>query len=683
LKTTYNFKVSQTGIYRVTYETLQAAGLDLAGVPVNEITVLNQNQMIPAYVYMPGQAAAFGAGGYIEFYGQALDTLYTGTNIYTVQVSTGTVNQLPMIDATAGTGAIVPASYSNTLVVNNQNSYANYAPGNDPWYDTEMLAYTSSKSWNYTFQVNGLADQNATANMNLVVWGVTDWPQNPDHHLVVSVNGVKLADQKFDGLVEKTFNISIPGGTLKTGSNTLTLTLPGDTGVQYDLVDLDKYSVTYPRTFQAVNGQLSFSAAGEAFNVTNLPSGNVVVYRLNAAGQVRLANVQVGGSGSNFTARFAGTSDVATYVVTTVEALNTPVLMAARQPGANLNQAAQYLIISAPDFISGLSPLVQYHQAQGMTVNVVDVNDLYAKYTSGVFDPAAIKQYIAYAARNLGTKYVLLVGGDTYDYRNYLGINSISFIPSLYVSTGPIAHFVPADPLYADVDGDGLPDLAIGRFPVRTTAELNMMVTKTLAYANKSYGKTAFFASDLNDGIVSFKGISNSLAASLPGGWAVQTANMDDEDIGTAQAQVLAAMNGGTALVTFTGHSDPAEWSFSDLFDNGNAAGLTNAGKPFVVVQWGCWNTYEVDPVNDYLVQAFLFSGNNGAAAVLGASTLVDSGSEQALGALLTPRMTASGATIGQALQDAKGELGQTHPEMLDVLLGWSLMGDPAMVVAP
>ena len=46
-------------------------------------------------------------------------------------------------------------------------------------------------------------------------------------------------------------------------------------------------------------------------------------------------------------------------------------------------------------------------------------------------------------------------------------------------------------------------------------------------------------------------------------------------------------------------------------------------------VQWGCWNTYYVDPVNAYLVQSFLFSGDRGAAAVLGASTLTDSSSEQ------------------------------------------------------
>ena len=38
---------------------------------------------------------------------------------------------------------------------------------------------------------------------------------------------------------------------------------------------------------------------------------------------------------------------------------------------------------------------------------------------------------------------------------------------------------------------------------------------------------------------------------------------------------------------------------------------------------------------------------------------------------------------IGQALQDAKRDLALTHPELLDVLLGWSLMGDPALVIQP
>ncbi len=346
-------------------------------------------------------------------------------------------------------GQKVVSTYNETLVVNNQRAYANYAPGTDAWYDTSMLTYTTSKSWDYQFQVNGMANPSAPATLTLVVWGVTDWPQSPDHHLLASVNGIPVTDVMFDGLTEKVIKVTLPGGTLHEGANTLRLTLPGDSGVKYDMVNLDKFSITYRRLLRAQDGRLTFTANGRAFRVTNLPSSNVVVYRLENNRPVRVSKVTVKASGATYTATFAGSTTVNTYLVSTVDSLYSPAF--SKVPAqANLETRAQYLIISHPAFIDGIQPLVQARKAQGLTVNVVDVNDLYAKYTYGVFDPQAIKDYIAYAAQNLGTQYVLLVGGDTYDYRNYLGKNSISFIPSLYVTTSNVAKFVPADPLYAD-----------------------------------------------------------------------------------------------------------------------------------------------------------------------------------------------------------------------------------------
>ena len=612
-----------------------------------------------------------------------MDTRYTDTNIYTVQVSNSPISQIQTVSAAPASDAKPVSSYTETLTVNNQKAYLASAPGSDPWYDTALQVTKTSKSWNFTLQVNGLADPSAAATLNLVVLGYSSSSVDPDHHLLVSVNGVSLADETFDGIVERDLSLALPAGTLHEGANTLQLTLPANTGAVSDVILLDKYSLTYQRLYVAQSGRLTFTAAGEAFAVSNLPSANVIVYRKRGDGLERLGDVQVQASGSTFTATFAGTDQADTYLVTTAEALYVPTLEAARAT-ADLNRPAQYLIISHPDFISGLQPLIQAKQAQGLTVSVVDVTDLYNKYTYGIFDPQAIKQYIAYAAQNLGTQYVLLVGGDTYDYRNYLGRNSISFIPSLYISTGPTANSIPADPLYADVNGDNVPDLAIGRFPVRSTAELTMMINKTLAYANKTYGRTAVFATDLNDGIVSFKDIGTQFIAGMPAGWTNTSINLDDMTVASARTQLLAAMNGGTALVSYVGHSGPTSWtSFSNLFNNTDAAALTNAGRPFVVVQWGCWNTYYVDPINNYLVQKLLLSGDRGAAAVLGATTLADSDSEALLGELLTPRLATPGMTIGQAVRDAKLELAQTHPELTDILLGFSLMGDPALVIQP
>ncbi|PKN92389.1 MAG: hypothetical protein CVU44_14730 [Chloroflexi bacterium HGW-Chloroflexi-6] len=678
LTSTLNLKVNKTGIYRVTYEMLRDAGLDLAGVAASALTVINRDNMIPIYVYVGNQPESFGPGGFIEFYGEALDTTYTDTNVYTLQVSNTLTSQIPVQDARPDMQLAAPTSYTKTLRVNNQNKFANYAPGTEAWYDTSMSVTTASKSWDFTFQINGLVD--APAALELVVWGVTNWTANPDHHLVVNINGLQVTDQKFDGLVAKNFKIDLSAGVLREGTNTLQLTVPGDLGTQSDTIVLDRYSITYQQAFNAQNGGLSFTSLDDLFTVSNLPGQNVVAYGLRNGGLVRLGNIDVQPVGETFTANFAGTNQSDTFLLATAETLLTPVLEAARLK-ADLTSPAEYLVISHPDFISGLEPLVQARQAQGLTVSVVDVNDIYAQYSYGVFDAQAIKKYIAYAAQNLGTRYVLLVGGDTYDYRNYLGYNSISFIPSLYVATGPGAKFIAVDPLYADVDGNYVPDLAIGRFPVRTNEELSRLIGKTLAYANKSYSGTAVFASDVIDGAASFKNLSDKLATGIPSDWTVQSIHMDDLGAAAAKTQLLDAMNRGTALITYNGHSSPSAWS--SLFTTSDVAALTNAGSPFVAVQWGCWNTYYVDPANDYLVQKFLLSGDNGAAAVLGGTTLIYFGSEEMFGPLLTPRLATPGLSVGQALQDAKAQLGQNDPGLIDVLLGWTLMGDPALIITP
>jgi hypothetical protein len=618
----------------------------------------------------------FGPGDFIEFYGEALDTIYTDTNIYTVQVSSARASRIKESNAKPASWALPQPAYMETLIVDNQRAFASHAPNEDAWYDKSMFVYTTPKTWEVPFEIHDLASDSSDASMTLVVWGATAWKEaDPDHHIKVSINNVPVADQVFDGQVEQVIATEIPAGTLREGVNALQLTLPGDTGVQWDMINLDKFSLNYQHLYRAQDGQLTFTATGRSFAVANLPNENVIVYRLHEKGNLeRLKKVLAQAEGDTFTATFAGTKDEDTYFVTTVDAIFTPGIEAIRVD-ADLDQPAQYLIIS--------HPLIQARQAQGLMVSVVDVTDLYAQYSYGIFDPQVIKDYIAFAARDLGTQYVLLVGGDTYDYRNYLGVNSISFIPSLYTQTSETIKFVPVDPLYADIDDNNVPDLAIGRFPVRTTAELDLMVKKTLAYQTKNYDGTATFISDKFDGLVSFKNISNNIASGLPGKWNVENIHLDDIGVSAARTQLLAAMNRGAALITFTGHSGPQKWTTSGLFGFRDPANLTNVGKPFVVVQWGCWNTYHVDPVYKYMVQSFLFPDDKSAAAVLGASTLTDSESEEKLGVLLLPRMTEPGMPVGKALLDAKLELAETDPELLDVLLGWTLMGDPALVIQP
>jgi len=325
---------------------------------------------------------------------------------------------------------------------------------------------------------------------------------------------------------------------------------------------------------------------------------------------------------------------------------------------------------------------VAARQAQGFQVRVVNVEHIYDQFGFGIFDPQAIDDYLVHAANSMGTRYVLLVGGDNLDYFDNFRAGSISFIPSPYVRTGSLVAFAPADPMLADIDGDLVPDIALGRFPVRTSAELASIIDKTLLYASKGYGGTALFVSDAKESKISFASINDSISA-LGADWNVESISLDDPlSVAETKAQLLASFNRGVAMVTYAGHSGPNNWSMRNLLTSSDVANLSNAGRPTVVVQYGCWNAYYVAPSNGTMAHRFLLSGDRGAAAVMGATTLTSGSSDSLLAGLVTPHLASPGMTIGDAIVTAKQQIG---PEAgrLDVLIGWTLLGDPALVIQP
>jgi hypothetical protein len=182
---------------------------------------------------------------------------------------------------------------------------------------------------------------------------------------------------------------------------------------------------------------------------------------------------------------------------------------------------------------------------------------------------------------------------------------------------------------------------------------------------------------------ISFRDLSEGLRSGVPPDWNVTQAYVDDLGLAGARGALIDAVNAGVALTSFVGHSGPTVWTFSGLFNATDASALTNIARPTIVSQWGCWNAYYVAPTFDTLGHKFMLSGNQGAAAVLGASTLTEVDSDRALGYLLTPRLLEPGMTIGRAVLEAKRELAATRPDLKDVLLGFTILGDPALSVEP
>jgi len=714
-------EVTEAGVYQITHEQLLTAGVNLAGETAASLAVTDNNGAVAIEVLGPN---VFGPGSSVRFLGEPLDTLYTGTNVYWLHVdpalarrigggtalttpsvtppssvtttprqgtggrkptigtdgskpgATNTPNTSATTEAPATTQAapVVPTTdYATTAVTEPNNTYSVTAPGSDPWYDRMLFAFGGSPvSATATVNVTDpVAGQPATATVQL--WGITSDDIADEHHVRLSVNGVVVGEARFNDTAAGSVTGTIPAGVLLAGANTLQVTLLADTGVSIDLVAVDSWSISYRRSTVAESGRLDLTTSGQRLDVSGMPNGEVVAYRTADNGTLEKLTTTWNGA----TLQVPGSSQPQRYVLSSTGALRTPAISPLRTPAKLLDGQADYLIITHAALAGSLQPLVNYHTSQGRLVKVVDVADIYDQYSHGVLDAKAIDDYLAKAVPTLGVRWVLLAGADTVDYRNYSGLGAFSLVPSLYGPTGTRITYTPLDPAYADVNGDGTPDVALGRFPARTPAELTLMISKTLAYADTLPQRTAILASDANDGI-DYAAEVDTLADQLAG-WTISRADLDRQGVDAARAALIDAMSSGVGLVFYLGHSGSSDWTESGLFDSYAAAALT--GPSSVVVQFGCWNTYYVAPDADTLAHALLINANGGAAAVLGSVALTNSSNDTAFARLLSEQLASGTITIGEAVVAAKKALQRTSAgDTSDVQLGWTILGDPAIV---
>jgi hypothetical protein len=288
---------------------------------------------------------------------------------------------------------------------------------------------------------------------------------------------------------------------------------------------------------------------------------------------------------------------------------------------------------------------------------------------------------------------VLLVGADTIDAPGYLNSGSVSFIPAPYASTSRFVRYAPADPLLADGDRDGVPDLALGRLPVRTLGEAEEAVRKILAYETQPANGKFLLAAGPQDSQAPqpFAQASEALSSALPAVWNVDRIYQDQLGLAGARQALVAAFDSGRSMLSYIGHSGPTRWTFDPLLDISQVIGsssnpalpnLAPSSNQPIVLQFACWTTYFVSATQNSMAQALLLSPGRGASAVLGASVLMEQSSHERMAAALAPRLE-PGTRIGDALLAAQSALAHDPdaPAGPDLLIGQILLGDPAQAI--
>jgi hypothetical protein len=656
--------VREKGVHRVTYEQLLAAGVQLGGVQPDRIAVENEGAAYPRFIHAPG--SAFGPGSYVEFY---FDPSLTPQSPVDVLV----LREAPSRALAAGTLRAIPGSLGVVDAEDryeDQNSYSFASPTGDPWFEAQLLSWGGPASRIETFDLEDSV--NGPVSITVRGWGYGDQLGiSPDHHVVVSLNGVNVTEEWFDGIVPFEAEFDATELVTETG-NQLEIRVPGDTGYPFDNFAFDGFSVEYART--TIAREVRFSGEVRAAGPVSIggfsEGAEVAIWRVEAPGQfARGSQGAVGGAVS--------TLGGATIHAASAEAILVPGISPG-VPTSYYSSRAEYVIVTHPAFVGSVADLVALQQAKGLSVEVVSVDRIYAAFSDHAPSSAAIREFLVGSLAH-DLRYVLLAGSDTSDPYDHLGLGSVSFVPTDFVYLNPVVAFSPTDETLVDADGDGLGEVPIGRLPARTPSELQAMIDKIEQWESSvGTGRTATLTSGASDsGTFTLKNLNDAFVAELPG-WFVSSASADELGTAATRTAILAALNGGEKLVSYVGHSSMGQWDRIPLLRWQDVDGLTNAGAPNLITAWGCWNSYFVEPNIESLAARLLREPDAGAAGAIGATTLTSEPSHQALGVLFFEQVNAGASRVGDALHAAKQALAAQGGSD-DAILGMTLLGDPAM----
>jgi len=704
--------VSEDSMQRVTFEQLLAAGMDLSGVPMNDIALtLKGNAVARAIGYLSdvpnpdvlfansfspetATSSLFGPGAYIDFWAvkpELPDSLYVSNYVYRIELNSSLVLNASSKASHSGTALV---SHHFTQLNSEEHYYDFASPSEDPW--SAKLLMNSDPLYSVTMNVSSQWLQNNPAKMTAYITGLTDLEMDMDHQVQLLLNDQAVNLTNFDGRTGVNISADIPVGLLNVGSNKLDAFLTGNSGAPFDRMLVKNIGLSYELPLIANANRLSMNKQTNVdyFTASGFTDPMLMAYGTNANGELFTLDIQ---SQSNNEFSVSGLSQPdSSYWVSSLSSFNSPQLTMATAREDLTAQTGDFLLIVHPAFMPAnssethpLNSFIQAKQGQGWTVRVVNVLDI-QKQNGGMPLPSALNQFIKQADSAFAFNHVLLVGGDSYDYHDNLGLGSLSFIPTEYIETEIIRHS-PNDQLMMDINNDGIADKAIGRWPVRSMDDLTAIVQKTLDWENNLAGDASvvWIVDQQDNSELTFDAQANRVLSNLAG-WNQDLIKYDDMVAanGFSQADLtrqafFASLNAGKTFASFNGHASPTTWSTTRILRATDVGDLNNSGNATVIFALACYTNYFVSPYTDSLSNRLLNAsidtdGNtiqgdySGAAGIHGAITLSDYSQNETLSKLVLERQL-MGETLGEAIQFARNNV------LSEVRKTWTLLGDPTL----
>jgi hypothetical protein len=321
--------------------------------------------------------------------------------------------------------------------------------------------------------------------------------------------------------------------------------------------------------------------------------------------------------------------------------------------------------------------LVEARIGQGLSVAVVNIEEIYDQFSFGQPGPGAIGNFLRYAYESWQPprpSYLLLVGEASYDYRDYLNQHTENIIPSPMVAVSFGGETV-SDTRLADVNEDLLPDMAVGRWPVTNVREVRSLVQRTLDYEKQSAGRQALFVADgstpefslLNQSIANESDLSSGLVKHLEG---------------ASSEEFVQSWNEGPWLVTYSGHGSLDRWGKDSIFSGDSVSHLKTDSAPPITLQLTCLTGLFAHPSQSSLSELMLLD-EDGPVLIVSATSLTLSSSQKPFGIeLIKELQNPQISRIGTAIQAAKQNLDvASNPSLQEIIDTFGLLGDPSSTI--
>lgn len=627
----YKFSVASDGVVKIDYKLLKSTGINPDQIDPRNIKIYAaQNGMLPQPISAPrkntlSQIAIqvvgeldgkFNTGDYILFYGQGPDTyqyniqkkmfeyennLYSDKNFYFLTVNADPSNRIAAGENINGTFPII-SDYEDIGYY--ETDKYNILKSGRHWFGEQ---FDSNKEATIRFDISGVIEN---SEISLVSHVMAQSINNSSFQL--SFNNNPVLTQPIDPIPNTRYGVK---GVMKADTviiNSNTVGAPGRTNqdIKYQFTKgslglsvgyLDFIIMTIKRKLALYGDQAIFRSSSSLSNSISsfeIESAGANTFVWDVTDPFLVIDQQF--TNANSKINFSTNSQVLkTFTVFSASNLKAPAFDGSI-PNQNLASIGSpaFLIITHPDFISEAQRLANHRQNEsGISVAVVNINQIYNEYSGGKQDITALRDFIKdiYSSNSL-LKNVLLFGRGSYDYKNRV-LGNTNYIPiyesrsslsplETYASDDYLTFLEPNEGQWSEKPAQNhTMDIGIGRLPVKKLEEAKIIVDKIIEYETNpsAFGtwqnEILFVADDGDNNIHNTQAdqLANSIEVLNPNYTAnkffldsynqITQQNSGNQSSPEANKAIDLAVRKTPLIVNYTGHGSERVWMDERILD--------------------------------------------------------------------------------------------------------------------